>query len=95
MKLSKGKNRSTCILTSAKTIDYEVHSSSINVTNPLSIFLLDVNFKKLTLDFMFLLYLLCLWKFIIKNKKSIAISLIKFFNFKFLWYKIMHKKWIY
>ena len=60
----------------------------------LNIFLLDVNFNKPTirLHFSFLSFIFA--KFL-SGQRSITSTSIKCLNFKFLWYKTMHKKLVY
>ena len=57
----------------------------------LNIFLLDVNFDKFTIELYFLLVSFMVAKFF-KNQGLLDMSLIKCLNFKFLLYKIMHRK---
>ena len=54
-----------------------------NPTNPLYIFILSVNFENLTVKFHAFITSLMLTKFQ-ENKKSIAMSSNKCYNFKFL-----------
>ena len=57
----------------------------------LNIFLLNVKFSKFSIGLHFLLIFSILAKFL-KDQRSIIMSLIKCLNFKFLQFKIMHKK---
>ena len=63
------------------------------VTNPLNIFLLNIHLDKFVIGLRFLLISYMLQKFS-KDQKSIVIPSIKYFNFKILYSKIMHKKQI-
>ena len=65
--------------------------NKLGATTPLNIFLLNVNFDKFTIGLNFLLISFIFANFS-KEKKSILMSSIKYLNFKFLWYKIIHKK---
>ena len=56
---------------------------------PFYIFWLDVNFDKSTIGLHFLFISFILAKF--TDQRSIIMSLIKYLNFKFFWYKIMHQ----
>ena len=58
------------------------------------ILLLDVNFDNLTIRLHVFIIFSMLAKFQ-KFQKSIITSSNKYLNFKFLWYKIMHKKYVY
>ena len=59
-----------------------------------NIYLLDVNFENLTIRLHVLIISSMLTKFQ-KDQRSIVMPSIKYLNFKFLWVKIMHKKWVY
>ena len=52
-------------------------------TNPLNIFLLNVNFDKFTIELHFLIISLMFAKFL-EDQKSLVALLIKYLNFKFL-----------
>ena len=59
-------------------------------TNPLNIFLLNVNFDKFTIELHFLIISLMFAKFL-EDQKSLVALLIKYLNFKFCSLKLCIK----